>query len=486
MQTDDTLEQRDQLLRDSFTPAETLLFWILLITCTVGFCLAEPRSYWLLGFFLIAGCLTPFVLKTHEHTHPFSVTGMWPKFWLYTFPVWFACLQFTVGLLHDPIKAVRVGESIFPALEKGSPFLPSTTGIESSWLSLLGLSAIYLIAIDLFIVPKSRVFFERLLPWLCLGSVLVCIFGFIQAAIDLDAPLFTKGTGAGDFFAFFPYDGHWAAFATLWMVANLAMALLATRYKDSPRFIDSTGPWYLTGGSLLGASAFLVEAKWPATILLLTFSAMLMLVATAFLNANKDPNRKSIVTFCGLASTFAFAAGILRIFESSPLTEANRHLRRAAYDMFMDKPLFGWGLDSFDDLLPFYGSDFLLGRNYDRPGSDLAQALAELGLIGGFFPIFILILLLIRYFRGRCDIQLTNHFLIGCGSILVMALVDAPFMSPAVHLSFFIILFSGLRWADLSRNKADEVDAPKPALVTPENQRKVPFYTKQRKDKTLS
>ena len=71
-----------------------------------------------------------------------------------------------------------------------------------------------------------------------------------------------------------PYDGHWAAFATLWCCACIAMMLLSTRYDDSLPFIQSIGPWYLTGGMLLGASAILVEALLPSAILLLTLSAM--------------------------------------------------------------------------------------------------------------------------------------------------------------------------------------------------------------------
>jgi hypothetical protein len=51
-------------------------------------------------------------------------------------------------------------------------------------------------------------------------------------------------------------------------------------------------------------------------------------------------------------------------------------------------------------------------------------------------------------------------------------------MSPAVFLSFFIIFFSALRWADLSRNRVDEVDT-KPELIVHEDLRSVPFHTKE-------
>ena len=56
-------------------------------------------------------------------------------------------------------------------------------------------------------------------------------------------------------------------------------------------------------------------------------------------------------------------------------------------------------------------------------------------------------------------------------------------MSPAVYFSFFTIFFIALRWADLSRNKIDEVDAYRPQLVTAETVRRVPFFNKQYKEK---
>ena len=56
-------------------------------------------------------------------------------------------------------------------------------------------------------------------------------------------------------------------------------------------------------------------------------------------------------------------------------------------------------------------------------------------------------------------------------------------MSPAVYFSFFTIFFISLRWADLSRNKIDEVDARRPQLITAETERRVPFFNEQYKEK---
>lgn len=483
MEQDFNLLPRDKLLRDSFTQAETLLFAVILLTANFTFWLADPRSFWLLGGFLIAAGMTPVILKTHEQTHPFFITFLWPKFWLCTAPVWLFLLQFIAGLPQDPINSVILKNEAYPSLETIHPWLPVSTKKSTTWLTVLGYGSIYLVAINLFIVPKSRAYFERLLPWLCISSALVAIYGYAQAGFEPSAPLFTKGTGQADFFGFFPYDGHWAAFATIWTCINMSMALLVTRYDDSPAFIESTGPWYLSAGILFGSSAFLVEAHWPAVILMLTLSVMLLLFSLNFLSNRKDPHHTALTIFSGLASTAIFAAGLFRIFQN-PVSSTNAEaIRAAALEIFKDSPIFGWGMDSYAELLPYYGSDLITGQNYTRAGNDFTQFLAELGIVGVSLPIIVFMTLLIRYFRGRHDIQLTNHLLIGCAAVLALAFFDTPLMSPAVSFSLLIAFFTALRWADLSRNKTDEVDSPKPVLVTPESKRRVPFFSKPANDR---
>ncbi len=484
MENEPQLRPRDRLLRDSFTPAESLLFGLILVATTVGFWLADPRSIWGLGFFLIAGGFCPVILKTHQHTHPFFIDLLWPKFWIFSAPMWLLALQFTIGLIQDPVHTIEIGKEQFLTLGTIHPEFPVSTTTHTTWITVLGFCALYLIALNLFIIPKSRSFFEKTLPWLCLSAVLVGIFGYVQKALDLQSPLLTKGTGSTDFFAFFPYDGHWAAFALLWSAVCTGMALLDTRYDNSPDFIQSTAPWFLTGAALLGASGFLVEARWPAAILLISFSGMLLLVSANFLTQSKDRHRNSIALVSGLLASGFFAAGIYRIFQASPQAESAHALRRAAIAMFKDSPVFGWGVDSFTQLIPFYGDDLLLGARYDRAASDVLQFAAEVGIVGIAIPLTAIVLLVYRYMKGKHDINLTNHMMCGCIGVTLLACCDTPFMSPAVFLSFFVVFFSALRWADLSRSKVDEVDAiPRPALVTPEAERRIPFFTEEYQEK---
>lgn len=484
MDQESHLLPREKLLRDTFTPAESALFGLILITANIAFWLADPRSYWLLGFFLIAGTMIPVILKTHEHTHPFFVTQLWPKFWLCTAPAWIFLVQFTIGLTQKPLLETTQGLTTFIQLEMpGNAWLPVSTAAETTWPAAVGFCAIYIISIALFLVPKSRAFFERLMPYLCLSAVLAGLFGYLHHGLNASKPFLTKGTEAEDFFGFFPYDGHWAAFAIIWTCACISMALLTTRYDDSPPFVKSTGPWYLTGGAILGASGFLVEAKWPAALLLLTYATMMMLFTLNFLSLKRDPNRRAIASLSGLISGGMFAAAFYRISQSSDSPLVSETLKQSAWEMFRDRPVFGWGMDSFGHLLPFYGSDLLLAENYQRAESDFFQILAEIGVAGLVPPMILLVLLIGRYLKGRHNIQLTNHFLTGLLAVLALAFFDSPFMSPAVFFSFVTLLFIALRWADISRNRVDEVDAPRPNLVTPQSLRRVPFYKTSNKDK---
>lgn len=480
MSSDQLLPSRERLLRDTFTPAENFLFGCIVALFLISTLGADPRSYWILGALLIIGCVTPALLKTHEHTHPFFIDLLWPRFWFLSAPVWLLFAQYTLGLIQKPLRPLSAGSLELVALHQPSSLFPTTIHPAQSWLTLLSFGTSYLILLCLYLVPKSRSFFEKLLPRVCFIAVCICIYGYLQKALNVEKPPLTGGTNQTDFFAFFPYDGHWAAFALIWCVGCSTMALLTSRYDPKGDFFQTNGPWYLTGALLLGASGFFVQAKWPSTFLIACFSWMMLIVSLNFLKLENEKHRKTI---CGLSAALAiisFTGAIIRFFNHSEdtLSSTSAQLKAAALEMFRDQPLFGWGLDAYKSILPFYADDELLGLRYDRATSDTYQILAEFGIVGILPITAIIIYLLIRYVRGKHNLRLTNHLLIACLSIFVLSFFDSPFMSPAVFISFFFILFSSLRWAEVSRNSVDEVDA-KPNLVTPASKRSVPFVDPQ-------
>ena len=474
--------ERERLLRDTFTIAECLTLSSLLVASVVLFTFADPRSYWTMGFILILGILAPAILKVHERTHPFIIFALWGRFWIYSAPITFFCLQFVVGLMHNPIASIEFDGQSYDSIIATSAWYPASVITPKTWLAVFAYSSIYLLCVNLYIVPKSRAFFENALPPFCLIAIILVVLGYLQIAMGAKDVIFTNGTGQTDFFAFFPYDGHWAAFATIWTAACIGMALLNSRYNPNGNFINSSGPWYLTGATLLAASGFIIQAKWPSTVLLVTFSVMLMLVAIQFLTKSNDRNRNQIALFCGLASSIIFAATIVRLFQFETDTSDTNFLHQAALEIFKDRPLWGWGFDSFAQISPFYTADTILGARYDRASSDFLHYLVELGFVGALILPITCFIILLEYLKERRNVVLSRHLLIGCAGVVVLAFCDSPFMSPAVFLSFFIVFFSAMRWAKVSRIE-DSLDT-KPQLVISEEHRKVPIYTGEYKDIT--
>jgi hypothetical protein len=150
------LRPRDQLLRDTFTPAEGLLFCTILLTAVTSTWFADPRSFWVLGCFIIAGCSSIGIVKMHECTHPFFIDGLWTRFWLLSAPAWLIALQFTAGVLQDPFSQFEIENQLYLTITEVNHWLPVSATTSSTWILVLGIGAIYIVSMNLFIVPKSR------------------------------------------------------------------------------------------------------------------------------------------------------------------------------------------------------------------------------------------------------------------------------------------------------------------------------------------
>ena len=109
--------------------------------------------------------------------------------------------------------------------------------------------------------------------------------------------------------------------------------------------------------------------------------------------------------------------------------------------MFMENPLFGWGMDAYSQIGKFYQSDLLLGDSQERAFSDVFHMLAEFGIIGLLPAAVVFIWLLVHYFRGSTSFLLSKLLLLACFGVGLLAFVDSPFMSPAVFLSFLMLFF---------------------------------------------
>ena len=378
------LTERELLARDSFTPAELALYCSLILTFSVSVVAADPRSLWILGTAIIFAPLSIANIKFHEIVHPFQIDHLWLRYGLLLIPAFLIALQYIIGLMFPTTEIFQFKKEVFHILSEKSVWLPANTLPEkiTTTITLFGFISIFIITLNLFIIPKSLVFFNRLLPKLCFLAVSFAVLGLIQKGLKIDKPLFSNGTGQSDFFAYFPYDGHWAAFACLWCGVCSALAMQRVRIDTTRDFLQTQGPWYLTGALGSGFTGLFIDASGPGGLLLLFLSLMLFLIVLEFIRVGGDQNHNSITLASTLGSCLFFATGIFRLFEVNPNIQYLSLLRDSALRLFLERPLFGWGFDSFSHAAPFFNDDRLLDSLNLSAQSDILQYLSEFGIFG--------------------------------------------------------------------------------------------------------
>lgn len=469
------LHEREIFIRDTLTPAESSSYLLIILTSAFIFLCANPANFWLLGFLLITAPLSIAIIKLHQQTHPFFIDNLWLKYLRLSIPALYLLLHFIIGTISPNLEIVEINNTLYNQLTDAKAWLPSSSGNTIlKTITFFGFFAAYLVVLNLLIIPKSKAFFEKLLPKLCCIVIFVTLIGYVQKILGLSKAFFTEGTGQTDFFAFFPYDGHWAAFATIWCGVFITMAL--KRSTKNNNIMHTMAPYYLTGAVMLGCSGFVIETNIPAAILLISFSAFLLIFAIHFAKYSSDENKDNIVLVTTLFSCLIFALGVFRFFSPNKDLENINLLRKSAWDLFMERPLFGWGFESFKEVLPFFIDDRLVSVRHSRAASDSLQYLAEFGFIGCLLILALLLTLWVKVAWRKNTSYFANYLWLSCLPIVFLTFLDSPFMSPAVFFSFFLTFFIAVRWSTIEQSKVDEVDVKRPHVIAPESERGVPYH----------
>jgi O-antigen ligase len=257
------------------------------------------------------------------------------------------------------------------------------------------------------------------------------------------------------------------------------------RQDTSKDFLKTNGPWYLMGAVILGSSGIIVDSSGPGAILLLLLSLMLFATSIQFIHSGGDRNLNSLTLTCTLGSCVLFAAAIFRLVAINPEALTDRYLRESALDLILQRPLFGWGFESFPYAAPFYNNDNLGNSLNLHAQSDYLHYLSEFGLFGCLAIVVFILTLAVRYFLSKKTQIFSNHLLIACLSVFIIALIDSPFMSPTVTLSFWVLFLCALRYGNIESTKVDEVDIEDAVMVSPASARRVPFFTGAQDEKEI-
>lgn len=315
----------------------------------------------------------------------------------------------------------------------------------------------------------SRRFDRRvLLPLLVLNTAAISLVGLIQVIQDSRSILglfAAVDEGLGLFFGTLLYKNHAAALFNLGLAGSLAGFFA---YNRNPSFRRSNpSGLFLVAAVVLVSGVIFSRSRFG---FLCTLGILTVFAPPAFAQA-KQSGLSWKWLFAGIGLLIAMAAGggfyLLNSHGARHLTTLNAEIvedfsykqralaYRSAWNMFREKPLFGWGAGNFrhgfrqfQDLeteAEQTGNAFMERRNqtffWQHAHNDYLEWLIELGVAGTLLLFAIPGYFFWRIIRSKhWKAPLPLLLLAGLGNTLAHALVDFPFRNSAVLLTWSVLL----------------------------------------------
>ena len=366
-----------------------------------------------------------------------------------------------------------------------SHWMPSTVAKKTSWSKLYPLVLVFLQGIWVHAYLRNRRSMRCLLGVLALNCVLLAGAGIVQKLSYDPTAHRPEIWGVWEapepryYFASFTYKNHWCAYAALGfgILAGLTAHWLRRRPDDLLR--GSPVPLALVGLAILAAS---VPLSGSALGILLILAIGIPFVG--FLCHHFLPRcwgwRRGLLS-CSIALLLpAISAWMVLASDSEikretlqKVTARWQSLREGrmpwryyhskdSWAMFMDKPLWGWGLGSTATLYPLYVSDEIIQQSeqilanahhderffgLEHSHNDWFQYLAETGS-GGVVLLTLAPLLALR--RICFSRSLGTWVLLACGALALFSFVDFPSRTPACAILFAVTLGCSLKYASRS------------------------------------
>ncbi len=355
-----------------------------------------------------------------------------------------------------------------------SPLWPGSPNGGKTLRELWLLSGCYLTGFNLFVCVRSRHGLRMLLRILAANAFVLAVFGTLQKLMSQDIFFGLQHAPTDAFFATFVYHNHWGAFSILMGSACLGLVFHHAFHRESRYIVDSPALLWLIALFFIAATIPLSTSR-SSTVLIasLLIGALFHGIVELVRHRHRSERRAWPVVLLTIFIVGGGAAAIYELGERTIIdrlkttreqwadigTDAHGPRRSVLYrdtlHMAADKPVFGWGLESYERIFPLYNSTprgpaDRLPIFYQEAHSDWLQSLAEIGVVGTALLVFSAVWplwLMRRRIRGH---PVAMYLLAGCILVALYASVEFPFANPAVVASWWVLYFAGLRYAALS------------------------------------
>jgi len=293
-------------------------------------------------------------------------------------------------------------------------------------------------------VSQARSDRRNLLSAFLIFATCMAVLCMIQLFTSEGKVLWLFDSGYPDVYATFASYNNFAQFIELALPIALWRAL-----REGWR-----SWWYVLSGGLLYGSVVGSASRGGAALCTLEVLAMMLLGLVKLRDPETGQLSRSTISMVVLVPVLAagvtLAVGwerVLQRFEQNDLYLVRREFILAAVDMAKQKPLTGFGLDTFPAVYQRYAiRDFPFYANHTH--NDWAEFAADGGL-----PFLLLLLI---PFAAAVPFALRNPWGVGIIAIMLHACVDFPFPRPAVSGWLFFVL-ALLYMSAEGRSAADRV-----------------------------
>ncbi len=436
-------------------------------------------SAWLLGGmgphgeWILAALASPALGFLFAEARTRRRAGDVPGFWrLLRWIAPLAALALLVGIsvLNPSRRAAFLYDGLVLRPVPHVAWLPASANPAGSLRVLACLGGLACSGLTLAFCVHSRRGLRLLALVLALNTLALAVLGTLQRQAGAAGPFFGLVAAPNHtWFSTFLYHNHWGAFAVLCVAAQFGLVFHSLRHPPERGWLQGPGPLLALAALLVIATAPLTGSR-SSTLLL---STLALVAAIAALRRLLRSARRPLLGGAVVAAALLLLVGLVvaqsrgiiafrldqTVEQVAALRAGTTRYTRAdlyadTWRMAADRPVFGWGLESYGSVFLRYsrfrpGSDGLW-NTFEDAHSDWLQSLAELGFAGTALLLLFALLPLLETVRPRRLDPFSGWLLAGCALVAAYAWLEFPFACPAVVAAWWVFFFTALRTTQLT------------------------------------
>jgi len=410
-----------------------------------------------------------------------------PKsYWPYLVPLFLMLALIIFSCLNPSFELDRSAGGPLPGLREKEhvAWLPSSAVPEATKRKTPIL--FYLLIIQgpaVFLIFRRRGLTRVLLWTILINTIILSIAG-----------IFVKGSGSSKilwsfstiepryFFSTFNYKNHWGAYCILNLGIIGALLNYYVRYPrhQNRRSRYSPIPILILAGVIIGLTVPISGSRSCSLLYGGVFSVLLTHYFSHKL-LSRLPYWSRMLTATGSALTLSTLLlwtslqfdkenkeeifrvtkrQVVNFLEKGKL-ETRFYISRDTWKMFQEKPIWGWGLGTYEFIINIPGKylgDEHEGNRFENAHNDWFQYMAETGSIGFLLLAFIILTPLFMSLRQGQFNPISNWL---WGTIILMLLysfVEFPCRTPAVALLITIMISIGTKYSLLEKKRRPGIE----------------------------